>query len=466
MGGASRGVSILAVLATAANLVAFFVSDLGTSNMGVASSMVLGVVKAAVLLVVALWARTHAVRRTTLVGGLAVTTALSLAGLYIVSSAPASGGAYFVLLPVAVLMGACAAFGLLLLGCLLVDLGGERARRVIVVGFCMAFVAAFANNRYAFVDASVIRPISLLVHLVLVCMLAGSLGSRPMSSCRATDARGAGIVALLLAGGSAATIIYATSVLLTFVFSLFQTSLVVPGPSPALYSFSLALGLLCCCLPSILARGRGGETRFYNVVFLVLGMASLAVLPLFVLMPGYGGLFFAVLLAGVFYLQMPIWIALVDIASRHGVPAAYLFGVYPGVISLAQVVGQATGLLILAVAGEANGTTFLVIGALSIVSVAMVAVLVALLRREGKTDGSLACRAQRLDQLCRNAGLTEQDRNIVELYSAGRSVPYISGELCLAQSTVRTHIGNVYAKLGIHSKQELIALVNTMSTEC
>ena len=35
----------------------------------------------------------------------------------------------------------------------------------------------------------------------------------------------------------------------------------------------------------------------------------------------------------------------------------------------------------------------------------------------------------------------------------------ISQELGLSEETVKTHMGNVYRKLGIHSQQELIDLV-------
>lgn len=40
----------------------------------------------------------------------------------------------------------------------------------------------------------------------------------------------------------------------------------------------------------------------------------------------------------------------------------------------------------------------------------------------------------------------------------GRSASFIAGEPVCSPATVRTHIKNIYAKLGVHSKQELIAL--------
>lgn len=57
-------------------------------------------------------------------------------------------------------------------------------------------------------------------------------------------------------------------------------------------------------------------------------------------------------------------------------------------------------------------------------------------------------------------GLTPSEVRILELVSRGWSARAISDELCVSFNTVRTHIKHVYEKLGIHSKQELIELVN------
>lgn len=40
----------------------------------------------------------------------------------------------------------------------------------------------------------------------------------------------------------------------------------------------------------------------------------------------------------------------------------------------------------------------------------------------------------------------------------GRSAAFIADELVCSPATVRTHMKNIYAKLGVHSKQELIDL--------
>ena len=56
-------------------------------------------------------------------------------------------------------------------------------------------------------------------------------------------------------------------------------------------------------------------------------------------------------------------------------------------------------------------------------------------------------------------GLTARESEIMELIAKGRSKKYIASDLFISENTVRMHAKNVYAKLGVHSRQELISLV-------
>ena len=64
-----------------------------------------------------------------------------------------------------------------------------------------------------------------------------------------------------------------------------------------------------------------------------------------------------------------------------------------------------------------------------------------------------------LDRLAADYGLTPREREVIELYAQGRSRSFISTQLVISDNTVRDHIKNVYKKLGIHNKQELIDLI-------
>jgi DNA-binding NarL/FixJ family response regulator len=58
------------------------------------------------------------------------------------------------------------------------------------------------------------------------------------------------------------------------------------------------------------------------------------------------------------------------------------------------------------------------------------------------------------------AGLTKREVEVLALLARGRDLPYICEELYLARNTVKGYTKSIYAKLGVHSKQELIDLVD------
>lgn len=64
--------------------------------------------------------------------------------------------------------------------------------------------------------------------------------------------------------------------------------------------------------------------------------------------------------------------------------------------------------------------------------------------------------AEQIRILGDQAGLSERERQVVSLLVQGRSAARIGKELYLSENTVKTHMQNIYAKLGIHTKQELL----------
>lgn len=62
--------------------------------------------------------------------------------------------------------------------------------------------------------------------------------------------------------------------------------------------------------------------------------------------------------------------------------------------------------------------------------------------------------------IAREAGLSARETEVFELIVKGRDLPYIADKLVVSKNTVRTHMKNIYTKLGVHSKQEAIDLVD------
>ena len=66
----------------------------------------------------------------------------------------------------------------------------------------------------------------------------------------------------------------------------------------------------------------------------------------------------------------------------------------------------------------------------------------------------------RVDALAAGHGLTERESEILSYLARGFTSTYIASCLLISSNTVRTHMYNMYKKLGVTSRAELLALVN------
>ncbi len=63
--------------------------------------------------------------------------------------------------------------------------------------------------------------------------------------------------------------------------------------------------------------------------------------------------------------------------------------------------------------------------------------------------------------IMKNYTLTGQEQNILALLVKGKTTPEVADELCLSRHTIATHLKNVYLKLDVHTRHELVAKVLT-----
>ena len=62
-------------------------------------------------------------------------------------------------------------------------------------------------------------------------------------------------------------------------------------------------------------------------------------------------------------------------------------------------------------------------------------------------------------------GLTPRERDVFRLLAKGMARPAICEELCISEGTERTHVRHIYQKLDVHSRDELMALVEKETRE-
>ena len=70
--------------------------------------------------------------------------------------------------------------------------------------------------------------------------------------------------------------------------------------------------------------------------------------------------------------------------------------------------------------------------------------------------------AEAAQDITERYGLTNRECEILGMLLQGRSRPYIRDTLYVSISTVDTHVRHIYAKLGVHNKQELIDLAQQL----
>lgn len=245
-------------------------------------------------------------------------------------------------------------------------------------------------------------------------------------------------------------------------------------PTQTLFSLvPLAVVLAFTFLPSVPKADALYQTA---ALFVVAGVGAALVVSGGGQAP-FDGVFVAGLLyAGSECFEVLMWFSLASIGARN------LSGALV-VVAWGRAASSA-GLLAGAFAGHAMNATgnpsFVSIG-LVVMLVAFVAVNVTALKGFGfqKTiDGVASLESvdskqedvsidvmRGCDVLIEEKGLTPRESEILRLLARGRNAPYIQEKLVLSRNTVKTHVSNIYAKVGVHSQQELIDAVEACALE-
>lgn len=80
-----------------------------------------------------------------------------------------------------------------------------------------------------------------------------------------------------------------------------------------------------------------------------------------------------------------------------------------------------------------------------------------------KEPSDYASMADRCESIAKQKGLTPRELDIMKLLCKGRTKAFIAETLYLTENTVKGHTKHIYTKLDVHSKQELMDLVERQS---
>lgn len=85
-------------------------------------------------------------------------------------------------------------------------------------------------------------------------------------------------------------------------------------------------------------------------------------------------------------------------------------------------------------------------------------------RIEGATAAKLTVN-DAIGQLKRTFGLSNRECEVIEEFAAGRSARHIADSFTLSEHTVKTHLRHAYAKMDVHSRQELLDLIQELGAK-
>lgn len=171
--------------------------------------------------------------------------------------------------------------------------------------------------------------------------------------------------------------------------------------------------------------------------------------------------------------NMVAWIVIVSVGSRNLAGALSVAGWGQGVASFGTLLGAALGVWSNHLFENSQTALTVVSGVLLVLFVGYA--LIGLKRFsfaetiEGVTPVALDAKVEspeelfeaRCQELADRFKLTPREREVFEMLARGRNREYIQEKLVVSRNTVKAHVKHVYAKLDIHSHQELIDLVES-----
>ncbi len=218
-------------------------------------------------------------------------------------------------------------------------------------------------------------------------------------------------------------------------------------------------------LPAVLVKNQPNLGSVYKVALPLSAMGFL-LLPL--IWDGAGGLANACAQLGSLVAGIILWCMVASLVKDTKLPAALLFSCALVCTNAAQLAGAIVGLL----NAHAFGRGDLQLTAVALVAVYLVALVSIFLfkdkslpgeepseRPAPSIEGSLAALDDRCATLSCEHGLTPCESEILAHLGQGRTARAISEKLVVSENTVKYHIKSIYQKLDVHSRDEVIDLI-------
>jgi DNA-binding CsgD family transcriptional regulator len=211
-------------------------------------------------------------------------------------------------------------------------------------------------------------------------------------------------------------------------------------------------------------------TAWINILIVIAWIIFISSLFAVLLVDDFSPLIFSAMSAATQIMHVPIWFSLSEHSTEHSVSPLFLFGVAMSILLISITVGRIGMLLLFTyVTTDVQITSKIAAGTLAAISLLAIFLFIFQTRHNNKDVNE--CNAQLTRQVFvinrrfrtwgEDIGVTAREFEVLQLYAQGRSVPFISSELSVSESTIKTHIRRSYVKLGVHNKQELLDIIES-----
>lgn len=184
-----------------------------------------------------------------------------------------------------------------------------------------------------------------------------------------------------------------------------------------------------------------------------------------------GGVSNALVNMGAMITMIILWCTIADTTRRTQLSPQLTFGFALAITSAAH----AFGMILSHVFQQNFGQEFLPLAAIALGSIYLLVIASVFLFRERKlvldhqadteeikpVDYGAGRYAQSCERIAERTGFTPREREVLPLLGQGRSIASISKTLHVSENTVKSHIRSIYNKTDVHSKQELIDLIDS-----
>ena len=253
------------------------------------------------------------------------------------------------------------------------------------------------------------------------------------------------------------------------------------GIGEAMFS-GVAVVLVVLAVASIVLFGEAKIDLAYKFVVPLMA-AGLLLLPF--MSAGQEALAAVVIMSGYTLLEIYVWASLADSAANTSAPTPLVFGLGKSCMNVGLLAGTFLGMYF------GSSSSMLLVGVMVFIVYLFIVmenamspgigVALSLDHQDDRKPGKRAAKPNKvtieeaaklnlsemfnamLDERCSivasRYGLSARETEVLGQLARGRSLQAIADDLCVAYSTIKTHTDRIYAKTGVHSRQDLISLL-------